>query len=111
MTEVCHNIAVEPYFQPLSGEAMVNASSINQNGARLDVAADDFWGSSFERAFFDVRIFNPYVPRISISLSKLTTGIMKILRRGHMIRESWRFSMEPSLHSSSHAPMVWVVLQ
>ena len=62
MTEVCHNVAVEPHLQPLSGETMVNASSIKQNGARLDVAADGFWGSRFERAFFDVRVFNPYAP-------------------------------------------------
>ena len=38
------------------------ASSITQDGARLDVAADGFWGSRFERAFFDVRVFNPYAP-------------------------------------------------
>ena len=52
MTEVCHNVAVEPHLQHLSGEAMVNGSSINQNGARLDVAADGFWGSRFERSIF-----------------------------------------------------------
>ena len=52
MTEVCHNVAVEPHLQPLSGETMVNASSIKQNGARLDVAADGFWGSMFERACY-----------------------------------------------------------
>ena len=27
--------------------------------ARLDIAANGFWGSKFERAFFDVRVFNP----------------------------------------------------
>ena len=43
MTEGGHNVAVESHLQPLSGEAMVNASSIKQNGARLDVAADGFW--------------------------------------------------------------------
>ena len=104
MTEVCHNVTVEPHLQPLSGEAMVNASSIKQNGARLDVAADGFWGSRFERAFFDIRVF-------SIRLSKLATGIMKMPRRGHTIRESGKLSMEPSLHSSSYAPVAWVVLQ
>ena len=41
---------------------MVNASSNNQNGAILDVAADGFCGSRFERVFFDVRIFNRYAP-------------------------------------------------
>ena len=67
MTEVCHNVAVEPYLQPLSGETMVNASPINQNGARLDVAANGFWGSRFEWAFLDVRVFNPYTPKLDVA--------------------------------------------
>ena len=62
MTEVCHNVAIEPHLQPLSGETLQEASSNVQDGARLDVAADGFWGSRFERAFFDVRTFNPYAP-------------------------------------------------
>ena len=61
LTEVCHNVAVEPHLQPLTGETLHGASSITQDGARLDVAADGFWGSRFERAFFDVKVFNPYV--------------------------------------------------
>ena len=62
MTEVCHNVAIEPHLHPLNGETLRGASSITQNGARLDVAADGFWGSTFERAFFDVRVFNPHTP-------------------------------------------------
>ena len=62
MTELCHNVVIEPHLQPLNGETLQGASSITQNGARLDVAADGFWGSRFERAFFDVRVFNPHAP-------------------------------------------------
>ena len=32
-----------------------------QDGARLDI---DFGGSRFERAFLDVKVFNPYASRI-----------------------------------------------
>ena len=38
------------------------ASANFQDGAQLDVAADGFWGSRFERAFFDVKVFNLYAP-------------------------------------------------
>ena len=62
MTEVCHNVAIEPHLQPLSSETLHGTSSIIQDGARIDVAADGFWGGRFERAFFDVRVFNPYAP-------------------------------------------------
>ena len=30
-------------------------------GARLDIVENGFWGGTFERAFFDVRVFNPFV--------------------------------------------------
>ena len=44
MTEVCHDVCVEPHLQPLTGEALVGASAISADGARLDVAAKGFWG-------------------------------------------------------------------
>ena len=31
-----------------------------EDGARLDVVARDFWGRNRQRAFFDVRVFNPF---------------------------------------------------
>ena len=41
---------------------LAGASSNAQDGARLDIAANGFWGGRFERIFFDVRVFNPHVP-------------------------------------------------
>ena len=58
MTEVSHSVCVEPHY-PLTGEALDGASAIVSDGARLDVAADGFWGGRYERAFFDIRVFNP----------------------------------------------------
>ena len=62
LSEICHNVSVEPHLQPITGEVSTSASANSQDGARLDVAADGFWGSRFERAFFDVMVFNPYAP-------------------------------------------------
>ena len=66
MTEVCHNVAIEPhrYIQPLSGETLHGTSSIIQDGARLDVAADGFWGGRFEMAFFDEGFLTHMLPQI-----------------------------------------------
>ena len=36
--------------------------NVIEDSARLDVAASGFWGGRFERAFFDVRVFNPHAP-------------------------------------------------
>ncbi len=57
LTEVCHDVRVEPDLQPLSGESLRGASSSKQ-----DVAMNDFWGGRHERTFCDVRIFNPHAP-------------------------------------------------
>ena len=48
LSEVCHNVAIEPHLQPLQGEPFQGSSSNTHNGARLDVAADGLGGSQFE---------------------------------------------------------------
>ena len=59
LTEVCHGVAVEPHLQSLSGEQLSYSSAITEDRARLDVAMYGFWGGRFEKAFLDVRVFNP----------------------------------------------------
>ena len=51
-----------PELQPITGESLTGASSNVQDGARLDIAANGFWGGRFERTYFDVRVFNPHAP-------------------------------------------------
>ena len=60
LTEVCHDVSIEPHLQPLSGESLSLRTASTEDNARLDVAASGFWGGRFERAFFDVRVFNPH---------------------------------------------------
>ena len=62
LSETCHGVAVEPSLQPVTSESLNGASANRQEGARLDIVASGFWGSTFERAFFDVRVFNPFAP-------------------------------------------------
>lgn len=62
LTEVCNNVSIEPELQPATDEKMCMASANTQDGARLDIAANGFWGGSFEKTMFDVRVFNPYAP-------------------------------------------------
>jgi hypothetical protein len=37
-------------------------SDNTDKGARVDIAADGFWGPGRERTFLDIRVFNPYAP-------------------------------------------------
>ena len=43
---------------------MVNNSRamLRMAQARLDIAANGFWGGRFERTYFDMRVFNPHAP-------------------------------------------------
>ena len=45
LSEVCHGVSVEPHLQPLTGKTFSLNSAIVEDGARLDVAANGFWGS------------------------------------------------------------------
>ena len=60
MSEVCHNVGIEPLLQPLSGESLEYRSANREDGARLDVMSQGFWAGDRQCAFFDVRVFNPF---------------------------------------------------
>ena len=62
LTEVCNYVCTEPELQPITDESLTGASSNVQDGARLDIAANGFWGGRFKRTYFDVRVFNPHAP-------------------------------------------------
>ena len=62
LTEVCHDISIKPRLQPISNEILTGATANTQDGACLCIAAYDFWGGTYEKTFFDVRVFNPHAP-------------------------------------------------
>ena len=59
LTQVCHNVCLEPSLKKLDNEHFQLWTAITDDNARLDISADGFWERS-ERAFFDVRVFNPF---------------------------------------------------
>ena len=58
---MCSDVGVEPALQPLYGEPLQFATANSEDGAHLDVVARNFWGQNRHRAFFNVRVFNPFV--------------------------------------------------
>ena len=52
LTEVCHCVSTEPTLQPIAGEVFNHATAITEDGARLDIAVNGFWGGRLERKFF-----------------------------------------------------------
>ena len=62
LTEVCHNVCVEPDLQPVTSNQLDGATANRQDGARLDISANGVWGGRFEKTYFDVRVINPHAP-------------------------------------------------
>ena len=47
LTEICHDVKTQPDLQPLTGETLECQSAITSDGARLDIAANGFWGGRY----------------------------------------------------------------
>ena len=62
LSEVCHEVEVEPHLQPLSDERFQQKTANTQDGARLDIAMNGFWSGRYEICYTDVRVFNPLAP-------------------------------------------------
>ena len=58
LSEVCHDVQVEPTLLPPTGERMEHRSAIETNEARLDIRARGLWIWGQE-AFLDIRVFEP----------------------------------------------------
>ena len=70
---VCVCVCVEP--SSLSVETLTYSTAIVEDGTRLDVSADGFWGGQHQRTFFDVKVFN------STASSYRTTPVSSLYRR------------------------------
>ena len=62
LTEVCHGVGTEPCLQPVTDEHLTHRTANREDGARLDIVVESFWGRDQQHAFFDVRVFNPFAP-------------------------------------------------
>ena len=97
-------MAIEPPLQELSGEELLGATANRDSGARLDIVADGFWGTSRERIYFDVRVFNPYATsNRQSSLSSTYRSHEKEKKRLYLqrIRDVEHSSFSPLVFSST----------
>ena len=96
LTEVCHDVLVEPDLQPITREALSGAMSNTQDGARLDIAANGVWGGRFERTMYGYSIH--MLPPTDTHRCQHATGNTRGLRNAPMSSASEKLSMPPSLH-------------
>ena len=104
LTEVCHQVQVEPELQPVSNPDSFSLATANtQEGAQLDIVMNDFWGSQSEHCFVDVRVFNPYAPSNMNSISAAYRRHENTKRRvyGQRVRETEHASFTPIMMSAT----------
>ena len=58
--EISNDVQVEPHLEVLTGESLPDSTN-KADEARLDLSIRGFWQRG-QRAFFDVRVFNPFAP-------------------------------------------------
>ena len=104
LTEVCHGVGKEPHLQPVTEELLSHQTANREDGARLDIVAEDFWGRDSTQAFFDVRVFNP------LAQTYQNTSMAQFYRRNELekrrayderIREIEHGSFSPLVFSTS----------
>ena len=103
LSEVCKGVGTEPTLQPLSNEVLSHRSANREDGARLDIVAEDFWGHK-QHAFFDVRVFNPLAPSLRAStIQDLYRQKEQEKRRAYneRVREVKHGSFTPLIFSTS----------
>ena len=101
LTEVCNDVCIEPELQPVTDEELTGSTANSQAGARLDIAANGVWGGTFERTYFDVRVFNPHAP------SNRHTNLQSVYRKHEQIKKR---AYEQQIREVEHATFSPLVL-
>ncbi len=104
LTEVCHDVEIEPILQELTGGHLSLRTANTEDGARLDVKAQGFWENRWQCAFFDIRVFYPNAQ--SNQLSQLSSAYSKHEAEkkrtyGQRVREVEHGSFTPLVFTST----------
>ena len=77
-----------------------NGNNITDEGARLDIVADGFWGEHFERAYFNFCVFNPLAPSNGNQSLQATYRI-------HKRQKKWAYDQQiREIEHGSFTPLV-----
>ena len=107
LSEVSHDVTVEPTLQPLDEHTLRYASAITDNGARADIQAKGFWGNPHQRAFLMSKyLTHTHHPTRGFS-SLPVMPIMNESNSACMSRGSMKLSWHLSLHSFSAPLEAW----
>ena len=101
LTEVCHGVGREPNLQSVTGEPLTHRTANGEDGTRLDIVAESFWGRDRQCAFFDVRVFNPFAQ------SYRNTSLVQCYQRNEMEKRRAYDERVREIEHGSFSPLVF----
>ena len=101
LSEACHSVGTEPELQHVTEEQLTHRSANREDGARLDIVATNFWGRDRQRAFFDVRVFNPSAQ------SYRDTSMPQCYRRNELEKKRAYDERVREIEHASFSPLVF----
>ena len=97
LTEVCSQVATEPELQPVSSEEFSLSTANTQDGARLDIVMNGFWGGD-QSVLLLTFVFSTHLLLLITPVLYLhVTKNMKTLRKELMVNASKKMNT-PLLH-------------
>ena len=97
-------MGTEPQLQPVTGEQLTHRIANREDGARLDVVAESFWGNDRQNrqsTFFDVRVFNPFAP------SYQNTSLAQCYRKKELEKKRAYDKRVREIEHGSFSPLVF----
>ena len=85
----------------MTEEQLTHRSANREDGARLDIVAESFWGRDRQCAFFDVRVFNPFAQ------SYRNTSLSQCYRRNEMEKKRAYDERVREIEHGSFSPLVF----
>ena len=101
LSEICHNVGIEPSLQPVTGEQFSYLSANVEDGSRVDVVAEGFWNQG-QQAFFDVKVFNPLAKTYS------STSLPQCYRRAELEKKRKYEERIREIEHGSFTPLVFL---
>ena len=97
LTEVCSQVATEPELQPVSSEEFSLSTANTQDGARLDIVMNGFWGED-QSVLLLTYVFSTHLLLLTTPVLYLhVTKSMKTSRKELMVNASEKMNT-PLLH-------------
>ena len=85
----------------MTGEQLTLRSANREDGARLDIVAENFGGRDRQRAFFDVQVFDPFAP------SYRNTTLSQCYRRNELEKKRAYDERIREMEHGSFSPLVF----